>query len=160
MKKSIIFLTIIAFFWSCDEDFLEETPEDFLSSANAFTTYADFQSSVNNIYFLVRRQFYSRDDQRPFDFLYGTDLVFDGEPGGTPRHGNMVQAYDPAGDIATVHWNLLYKTISEANTVIARVPSSEMSEEEAKRYHIPGSIFQRICLQCIGNFIRWCSYGC
>lgn len=132
MKKSIIFLTIIAFFWSCDEDFLEETPEDFLSSANAFTTYADFQSSVNNIYYLVRRQFYSRDDQRPFDFLYGTDLVFDGEPGGTARHGNMVQAYDPAGDITTVHWNLLYKTISEANTVIARVPSSEMSEEEAR----------------------------
>ncbi|SHJ42187.1 RagB/SusD family nutrient uptake outer membrane protein [Pseudozobellia thermophila] len=130
MKKSIIFLAIISFFWSCDEDFLEEKPEDFLSSANAFNTYEDFTASVNNMYYLVRRQFYNRDENRPFDFLYGTDLVFDGEPGGTQRHGNMVQAYDPAGDITTTHWNLLYKNIAEANTVIERAPLSEMSEEE------------------------------
>ncbi|PIB28530.1 RagB/SusD family nutrient uptake outer membrane protein [Maribacter sp. 4G9] len=130
MKKIILFLAIIPFFWGCDEDFLEERPEDFLSSTNAFTTYADFTASVNNLYFLVRRQFYNRDENRPFDFVYGTDLVFDGEPGGTQRHGNMVQAYDPAGDIATTHWNLLYKTISEANTVIERAPLSEMNEEE------------------------------
>ncbi|RRQ49786.1 RagB/SusD family nutrient uptake outer membrane protein [Maribacter algicola] len=130
MKKIIIFLAIIPFIWGCDEDFLEERPEDFLSSTNAFTTYADFTASVNNLYYLVRRQFYNRDENRPFDFVYGTDLVFDGEPGGTQRHGNMVQAYDPAGDIATTHWNLLYKTISEANTIIERAPLSEMTEEE------------------------------
>ncbi|WP_405381099.1 RagB/SusD family nutrient uptake outer membrane protein [Maribacter sp. LLG6340-A2] len=130
MKKSIIFLAIISFFWSCDEDFLQETPEDFLSSANAFETYTDFNSSINNMYFLVRRQFYNRDENRPFDFLYGTDLVFDGEPGGTQRHGNMVQAYDPAGSIATTHWNLLYKNIAEANTVIELAPLSEMTDEE------------------------------
>lgn len=132
MKKSILFLALISFFWSCDEEFLEENPEDFLSSTNAFSTYADFNSSVNNMYFLVRRQFYSRDENRPFDFLYGTDLVFDGEPGGTNRHGNMVQAYDPAGEIATEHWNLLYKNIAEANTVIERAPLSEMTEDEIK----------------------------
>ena len=132
MKKTIIVLVIISFFWSCTEDFLEEKPEDFLSSSNAFITYSDFTASVNNMYYLVRRQFYDRDENRPFDFLYGTDLVFDGEPGGTQRHGRMVQAYDPAGDIATVHWNLLYKTISEANTVIERAPLSEMNEEEIK----------------------------
>ncbi len=132
MKKTIIFLAFISFFWSCDEDFLQETPEDFLSSANAFNTYADFTASVNNMYFLVRRQFYNRDENRPMDFLYGTDLCFDGEPGGTQRHGNMVQAYDPGGDIATTHWNLLYKNISEANTIIERAPLSEMSEDEIR----------------------------
>ncbi|MGO4918069.1 RagB/SusD family nutrient uptake outer membrane protein [Maribacter spongiicola] len=130
MKKSIIFLALITFFWSCDEDFLEETPEDFLSSVNAFNNYTDFTASVNNMYFLVRRQFYNRDENRPFDFLYGTDLVFDGEPGGTQRHGNMVQAYDPAGDIATTHWNLLYKNIAEANTVLERAPLADMTDEE------------------------------
>lgn len=132
MKKTVIFLAIISLIWSCDEAFLDEKPEDFLSSANAYTNYADFNASVNNIYFLVRRQFYDRDENRPFDFLYGTDLVFDGEPGGTQRHGKMAQAYDPAGAITTVHWNLLYKTIAEANTIIERAPKSEMSEEETK----------------------------
>lgn len=132
MKKAFIFISIITLLWSCNNDFLEEKPEDFLSSANAYTTYADFTASVNNLYFLVRRQFYSRDDQRPFDFIYGTDLVYDGEPGSTVRHGRMVQAYDPSGVITTVHWNLLYKTIAEANTIIERAPTSQMSETEIK----------------------------
>ncbi|WP_028375445.1 RagB/SusD family nutrient uptake outer membrane protein [Leeuwenhoekiella sp. MAR_2009_132] len=132
MKKTIIFLVLVSLFWSCEEEFLDEKPEDFLSSANAYTNYADFTASVNNLYFLVRRQFYDRDENRPFDFIYGTDLVYDGEPGGSQRHGNMEQAYRPDGDIATTHWNLLYKTIAEANTVIGRAPASEMSEAEAK----------------------------
>lgn len=132
MKKTFIFIALISLFWSCDEDFLDEKPEDFLSSTNAFTNYTDFTASINNMYFLVRSQFYSRDPYRPFDFLYGTELVFDGEPGGTARHGRMSEAYDPASSIPTVHWNLLYKTISEANTVISRAPFSEMTEEETR----------------------------
>lgn len=130
MKKIYLFLTIIAVMWSCDDQFLQENPEDFLSSANAYTTYSDFNASVNNLYFLVRRQFYNRDDQRPFDFIYGTELVYDGEPGGWVRHGNMIQAYDPASAIPTTHWNLLYKTIAECNTIIDRTPDSQMSEDE------------------------------
>ncbi|MFD3001992.1 RagB/SusD family nutrient uptake outer membrane protein [Pontibacter toksunensis] len=132
MKKILIFLSFLVFMSSCDEDFLDERPEDFLSSANAYTTYSDFSASVNNLYFLVRRQFYNRDDQRPFDFIYGTDLVYDGEPGGFVRHGNMAQAYNPASPIPTVHWNLLYKTIAEANAIIERAPNSQMSEAETQ----------------------------
>ena len=74
----IILLTLLTLV-SCEDDFLDEKPEDFLSSANAYSTYDDFIASVNNLYFLSRRQFYSRDENRPFDFLYGTDIVYDGE---------------------------------------------------------------------------------
>jgi len=131
MKKTFIFLAIVSLFYSCNEEFLEEKPEDFLSSANAYTTYTDFNSSVNNMYFLFRRQFFSRDENRPFDFIYGTDLVFDGEPHPN-RHSRMDLAYRPSGTITTTHWNLLYKTIAETNTVIDRSESSEMSEAEKK----------------------------
>ncbi|KJD34714.1 membrane protein [Tamlana nanhaiensis] len=129
MKKTFIFLAIVSLFYSCNDDFLDEKPEDFLSSANAYTTYADFTASVNNLYFLFRRQYFSRDENRPFDFIYGTDLVYDGEPH-TNRHSRMDLAYRPSGDIATVHWNLLYKTISEANAIIDRSANSEMTETE------------------------------
>ncbi|MDN3667563.1 RagB/SusD family nutrient uptake outer membrane protein [Algibacter miyuki] len=132
MRKTFIFLAIVSLFYSCNEDFLEETPEDFLSSANAYSTYADFTASVNNMYYLVRRQYYSRDESRPFDFLYGTDLVYDGENNGIHRHSRMDQAYQPSSDIPTVHWNLLYKTISEANAVIDRSVSSSMNEAQTK----------------------------
>ncbi|WP_308991306.1 RagB/SusD family nutrient uptake outer membrane protein [Mariniflexile litorale] len=132
MKKTFILLALVSLFSSCKEDFLDESPKDFLSSANAYVTHDDFTASVNNLYYLVRRQFYSRDENRPFDFLYGTDIVYDGENNGTQRHSRMSEAYAPSGQIATVHWNLLYKTIAEANTIIDRSAASNMTEEETK----------------------------
>ncbi|KAA5823680.1 RagB/SusD family nutrient uptake outer membrane protein [Algibacter amylolyticus] len=131
MKKIIIFTAIISLFWSCNEDFLQEESLDQLTSESAFITYEDFNASVSNLYYLVRRQYFNRDENRPFDFLYGTDIVYDGENNGSQRHSRMEAAYDPSGQIATVHWNLLYKTISEANTVINRVGSSNLTDEQA-----------------------------
>ena len=132
MKKIIIFTAIVSLFLSCSEDFLKEESLDSLTSESAFITYEDFNSSVNNLYYLVRRQYYSRDENRPFDFLYGTDIVYDGENNGSHRHSRMAAAYDPTGEITTTHWNLLYKTISEANTVINRAKSSTMTESQTK----------------------------
>ncbi|OQD43066.1 RagB/SusD family nutrient uptake outer membrane protein [Croceivirga radicis] len=129
MKKYIYIFLTISLLFSCDKDFLEEKPEDFLSSANAFTTYEDFLASVNNLYFLYRRQYFSRDENRPFDFIYGTDIVFDGQRS-TQRHSNMVAAYDPVAEIPRVHWNLLFKTISEANAVIDQVEQSNLTDDQ------------------------------
>lgn len=132
MKKIFFLIAIVTLSWSCDQNFLQESPKDFLSSENAYVTYKDFNSSVNNLYYLVRRQYYTRDQNRPFDFLYGTDLVFDGENIDSQRHSRMISAYDPSGDITTVHWNLLYKTLSEANTIISRSANSTMTEAQTK----------------------------
>lgn len=123
-------MALLPALFSCKESFLDEVPLDFMSTHNSFTTFDDFECSVNNLYYLTRREFYSRDENRPMDYLYGCDIVFDGEPNGTQRHTNMIAAYDPTGDIAYVHWMLLYKTISEANTVITRLPDSSLTSEE------------------------------
>lgn len=131
MKKlSIVFavLTIITSV-SCSKNFLDEKPLDFLSPENAFKSYEDFEASINNVYYLVRREYFNRDDLRPFDYLFGTDIIFDGEPS-TSRHSNMSSAYDPTSSIPETHWNLLFKTISEANTIISRLSTSELTEEE------------------------------
>lgn len=146
---SIGCLSAIPAITSCQKSFLEETPLDFMSSNNSFTTFEDFECSVNNLYYLTRREFYSRDENRPMDYLYGCDIVFDGEPNGTQRHTNMIAAYDPTGDIAQVHWSFFYKIISGANTIINRLPQSELTDsdktlEEAKARFFRGLAYRTL----------------
>ncbi len=131
MKKCILYpLTICFFLIGCNESkFLREEPEDFMSTSNAFQTETDFEMSINGLYNRVRYEFYGKDENNPFDYIYGTDLIYDGEPGTTNRHGNMLAAYDPTGSIPKNHWDNLYKIVAEANTIIDRVEVSAFSEE-------------------------------
>lgn len=129
MKKIFIavvcVLTSISF--SCKKTFLDEKPLDFLSTTNAYTSTSDFNAAVNNLYSRVRLEFYSSGEQRPFDYVFGTDLVFDGQPAAT-RHTNMVAAYSPLStEIPLIHWTSLYKIIAESNTILDRIPASAMS---------------------------------
>ena len=120
MKIKIYTITLLlsAVLGSCSSSFLDEKPLDFMSATNSFLTQEDIDCSINNLYYLIRREF------------YGTDIVYDGEPNGTERHSNMISAYHSTGNIASVHWSLLYHTISTANTIIDRLPVSEVSEEQ------------------------------
>jgi hypothetical protein len=132
--KSIYIISLILLlttFGACKKSFLDEEPLDFLSTNNALKSYNDFNASVYNLYALVRREFYSRDENYPFDYLYGTDLVFDGQAS-VRRHTNVLAAYGPTGgaDIPLTHWTDLYKIVSESNTILSRISGSEMTDEE------------------------------
>ena len=143
--KIIIAIAFAIGFVSCSDSFLKERPLDFLSPENAFETDEDFDASVNNLYYLVRREYFNRDDLKPFDYLFGTDVIYDGEPQ-TSRHSNMSAAYDPTSNIPELHWNLLFKTISEANTIISRLGASELTDE------------QKITIEAKARFFRALSY--
>lgn len=123
MRKYIVLCALAGCFLSgCNESkFLKETPEDFMSTSNAFQTETDFDMSINGLYDITRWEFYGYDESKPFDYIYGTDLIYDGEPGTTNRHGNMLAAYDPTASIPKIHWDNLYKLIAEANTVLDRI---------------------------------------
>jgi len=129
MKKitfTIIAATTILFF-SCKKSSLDEEPLDFLTTNNAYITVKDFEASINNLYSRVRSEFYNSGEQRPFDYVFGCDLVFDGQPA-TTRHTNMVAAYSPLStEIPLIHWTSLYKIVAEANTIIDRLPGSSLS---------------------------------
>lgn len=150
MKKLLIFTALLICIGagSCKKDFLAENPPSQLSPSNAFNTYEDFNASVNNLYYLVRRDFFNRDDLRPFDYLFGTDIVYDGQAS-TNRHSNMAATYDPTSDIPTVHWNLLYKIISEANTVISRAPGSEMTDEQKLNIEAKAKFFRGLAYRTL-----------
>lgn len=133
MKNIInIILLLVSFsFFSCDENFLDEKPIDFFSGNNSYITPNDFNTAVNMLYFRVRREFYTFDERRPFDYLYGTDLVFDGQPSqSSDRHSPMKTAYDPTGGITSDHWGGLYKIVSNANTILSRLPTSELTSSQ------------------------------
>src|SRR5688572_14552546 len=112
---------------SCKKDFLDEKALDRLSTTNAFKTVKDFDASVNNLYNLVRAEFYSRSDWQPMQYLYRTDLVVEVAVGGNP---NLVTDFGPQGTLPGNHWSQIYKIAAEANTVISRIPASELTDDE------------------------------
>jgi hypothetical protein len=130
VMKKITFTIIAAItltFFSCKKSFLDEEPLDFLSTTNAYNNVKNFDAAVNNLYSRVRSEFYNSGEQRPFDYVFGCDLVFDGQPA-TTRHTNMVAAYSPLStEIPLIHWTSLYKIIAESNTIIDRIPASALS---------------------------------
>ena len=74
--KSFLFLVLLLSCGvSCKKDFLDEKPLDFLSSANAFQTAADFNASVNNLFRLLRQELFTSNDNDPFEYTYRTDIA-------------------------------------------------------------------------------------
>lgn len=152
MKKKYIVGCMLAglLLASCNESsFLKENPKDFNSTGNSFITETDFNMSVNGLYNLVRLEYFGVDENTPFDYIYGTDLIFDGEPGTTNRSANMNAAFNPTGGIPKAHWDNLYKIISEANTILSRLPAASIADDvkqliEAKTLFFRGMSYRTL----------------
>jgi hypothetical protein len=134
MKKifTIIMVALLFGGTSCKKSFLTEKPVSFLSSTNGLVTYNDFNLAVNDLYRLVRSEFYTRNEILPFDYIYSTDLVFDGQPGqGTNwRHTNLTASFAPTSNIPSDHWTALYALVARANTIITRVPAAGITDAQ------------------------------
>jgi hypothetical protein len=143
MKKIKLFLLLtllVAGGISCKKDFLNESPKDFLSSANAFQTAADFNASVNNLFRLLRQELYTLNDNDPFEYTYRTDIALY-VPSGNPP--NLLGEYtaQPSG-FSTKHWPAWYKIVSEANTILSRIPSSQLSTSDKTLFEAKGRFFR------------------
>lgn len=130
-------LALLSSTMSCNDSFLDEEPVDFLSQTNAYITEADFDASVNNLYGLVRSEFYTVSDWQPFHYLYRTDLVFEI----TVTTPNLIADFDPSGFVNS-HWQALYKIVSESNTIISRIPASQLSPASATLYEAKARFFR------------------
>lgn len=149
MKKIKSFLLLgllLTGTFSCKKDFLDETPLDFLSADNAFKTSADFTASVNNLYRLVRAEFYTTNDNDPMEYAYRTDMAFY-VPAAFPA--NLVGEISPTSSIVRNHWVALYKIVAESNTVIARIPSSQMSDADKKLFEARGRFFRAFAYRAL-----------
>ena len=140
MKKIQKFLIVIVFLTgslSCSKTFLDEEPVDFLSTSNAFNTEADFNASVNNLYGLVRQQFFTVNDFAPFYYLYRTDVYFDI----TVTTPNMAADMAPRGFTNTM-WAPNFKIIAEANTIISRLKESSLTDAQKTAYEARARFFR------------------
>ncbi|ARK12781.1 RagB/SusD family nutrient uptake outer membrane protein [Fibrivirga algicola] len=142
MKKIQALSVLVLFLLStsaCKEDFLDETPSSFLSTSNAFKTADDFNASINNLYSLVRLEFYSRSDWQPMHYLYRTDMGIEVSVGSNP---NLSSDFSATGALSNNHWTQIYKIVAEANTVISRIPQSSMSDSDKKTFEAKARFFR------------------
>jgi hypothetical protein len=124
---------------SCKHDFLDEKALSFLSTATAFKTTEDFDASVNNLYGLVRSEFYTSSDWQPMQYLYRTDLAVEVAVGSNP---NLSAEFGPDGALTNNHWSQLYKIVAESNTIISRIPASQLSDANKVLFEAKARFFR------------------
>ena len=139
-------LLLLTGVFSCKKTFLDETPQDFLSADNAFKTTADFQSSVNNLYRLVRQELYTENDNNPMEYQYRTDIAFY-VPAAFPA--NLSGEINPNSSIMLNHWRAWYKVVAEANTVLSRLPASDLTASEKLLFEARGRFFRAFAYRCL-----------
>lgn len=126
---------------SCNEDsFLEEKALDFNSASNSYSTAADFDAAVTELYYLTRQEFYTTYD-RTTDLMKFADMWITADP----LNSNVVSDLSPSGNIAKFFWDENYKLIAQANTVISRLPqSSVLSDDQKKVYEAKARFFRAL----------------
>jgi len=138
MKKYLYMALFATLLCACNENnFLEEKPLDFMSGENSYSTKADFDASVAELYYLTRLEFFCNSD-RSIDYLYGTDMMM----GGGSLQSNLATDLDPTGSIAKEHWNKLYLLVAQSNVVISRLPNSELTDEQKVKYEAKAKFFR------------------
>lgn len=142
----IFLATLAAGSFSCKKSFLNETPQSFLSTTNAFKTDADFNASVNDLYFLVRQHYYTLNDFNPFWYDYRTDAYYDATVT-TPNLAGEITASATA--ITNFAWAPHYKIIEEANTIIHRIPTSSLTDAQQKLYEAKARFFRALAYRAL-----------
>ena len=145
MKKYIIAMAMALSLASCNEDkFLEETPLDFMSGANSYITSSDYDMAVTELYYLVRRDFYSVYD-READMIQMTDMMIKADP----LRSNLTSDLSVSGTIAQFYWDGMYKIIAQANTIISRIGSSSVSADDQTLYKAKALFFRGFCYRTL-----------
>ncbi len=143
-------LTFTLSVFSCNEDkILEETPLDFASPENSFQTINDFNSSVYALYDNLRVML-SASEHRPLDYLYGTDIGYNGAQQLNQRFGSYLATLTPSSDETEYHWNQYYKIISSANIILDRFDESELTDEQKMKIEAEAKLFRGLSYRNLG----------
>lgn len=106
-----------------DEEFLKETPIDFLTPSNAYTTPTGIEQGLIGLYADVRDKWYRNGGQQSYGlFGMGTDIGYDGEtPGGQRFLTNYETSVTPEYSVIRYWWLYLYNEIQRANIIITEI---------------------------------------
>lgn len=148
MKSYLYLILIILFFGACNEDtFLDEKPLDFMSASNSYITTSDFDQAINELYYLTRYEFYCNGERSVMDYLFGTDLVYNGSSGNALP--NLAASYGPSSNVSQAHWDKLYLLIAQANTAISRLPKSKVSSDDQVLFQAKAKFFRGLAYRTL-----------
>lgn len=124
--SSFILFSVIG----CNEDeILKETPLDFSSPETSFVTIDDFNASVYALYDGAQT-ILSGGEGRPLDYIYGTDIGYNGATQLNLRFGSYLAYLTPQNGNVSYHWEEYYKIISSSNIILARLQNSELTADQ------------------------------
>ena len=92
----------------------------------------------------------SASQHRPLDYLYGTDIGYNGAEQLSDRFGSYLATLTPISDQTTYHWRQYYKIISTANIILDRLPDSELTAEEMTKIEADAKLFRGLSYRNLG----------
>lgn len=143
IKDNFVFLSLLLLgIQACDESaILEEVPLAFASPENSYITYSDFNAAVYSLYD-KSREILSNGEHRPLDYIYGTDLGYNGANQLNVRFGSYKATLLPTSVVAEFHWQQYYKVISGANIILSRLEGATMTSAEKTRIEAKAKLFR------------------
>ncbi len=151
MNKQIIALAISLLVCSsgCDTS-LDETPLDFLSSNNAYTTLEGIAQGINGLHYKVRNDWFWGESLQDVGSIWrglGTDIAFHGEdPASTRFLCDYVTYLTPSSEYVEEYWINCYELIQYANVLIEGINQTDESiwtDESEKQAYLGEAKFFR-----------------
>ncbi|WP_159516881.1 RagB/SusD family nutrient uptake outer membrane protein [Sunxiuqinia indica] len=142
-SKYILLFILFSCLFSCNEsEFLEEEALNFYSLENSYLTPEQFESALTDLYAKVRiYNFGGGDNEYGFVHFLATDIAFHArETSG--RFGDYDVYMVPTNNIVGDVWDFWYKVIANANTIISRLESSELTDEEQVLVGVEAKFFR------------------
>jgi len=136
---------------SCNEDeFLKEVPMDFYSPENSYVTYDNFKSALADLYARVRYIHFRYTETETYVHMLGTDVAKNARHEDNRRLGNYGNYFVPENGLFSYHWEQWYKIIANANTVLSRMESSEMTPTQKAVVEAEAKFFRGFAYRFLG----------
>ncbi|WP_025764415.1 RagB/SusD family nutrient uptake outer membrane protein [Dyadobacter tibetensis] len=130
--KTLFATSLLAGFTGCEEPYLETTPTDQVSAADAFKTTKNAWAALNGIHRIMFSQIYSVQAQggQSGNMLYmdamGEDLVFPNTTSSWLRSEyQWISHRSPSSSVVYYNYAFYYMIIGNANMIIANIDQSE-----------------------------------
>jgi len=157
----LFFLLPTLFITSCnDDEFLKETPKDFLSPDNAYNSIAGIKQGVTGLIYTVRNDWYFGDENQDVGSIFkglGTDVAYHGEdPNSTRFLCNYVTYLTPSSEYVKFYWDHPYQLIQRANVLAQAIdnfdPTKWSSDNEKMAYKAEALFFRAWAYHLLVSF--------
>ena len=133
----LLLLVFLLSLISCNNNLLDETPLDFLSTSGAYTTPEGIEMGIVGLHNEVRSTFFYLETYSAI-YAMGTDEAYFGDnPGGSAGNIKAINDYEalcvPSGAIPLRYWTLGYSLIQEANLLIKAINNDVKWSDDADK---------------------------